>query len=125
MRQHHVAGEKMFVDFSGDGIGIVDPRTGECQTAKLFVAVLGASNLTYVEPVLREDLATWVACHVRALAYFGGVPLVWVPDNLKSGVRRADYYDPELNLTYHDLATHYGAVVIPARTRKPRDKAKV
>lgn len=125
MRQHHVAGEKMFVDFSGDGIDIVDPRTGECQSAKLFVAVLGASNLTYIEPVLHEDLATWVACHVRALAYFGGVPQVWVPDNLKSGVKRADYYDPELNPTYHDLATHYGAVVIPARKRKPRDKAKV
>jgi len=125
MRQHHIAGEKMFVDFSGDGLDIVDPRTGEVKTAKLFVAVLGASNLTYVEPVLHEDLPTWVACHVHALDYFGGVARVWVPDNLKSGVKRADYYDPDINPTYHDLASHYGAVVIPARKRKPRDKAKV
>lgn len=125
MRQQHHAGEKMFVDFSGDGITIVDPRTGECQLAKLFVAVLGASNLTYVEAVLHEDLPTWIACHVRALAYFGGVPQIWVPDNLKSGVSRADYYDPDLNPTYADLSRHYGAVVIPARKRKPRDKAKV
>jgi len=125
MRQTHKAGEKMFVDFSGDGLVIVDPKTGECQTAKLFVAVLGASNLTYVEPVLHEDLPTWVACHVRALAYFGGSASIWVPDNLKSGVKRADYYDPDLNPTYADLSHHYNAVVIPARKRKPRDKAKV
>jgi transposase len=125
MRQDHRAGEKMFVDFSGDGLTIVDPHTGECQTAKLFVAVLGASNLTYVEPVLHEDLSTWIDCHVRALAYFGGVPAIWVPDNLKSGVRRPDFYDPDINPTYADLSRHYGAVVIPARKKKPRDKAKV
>jgi len=97
MRQQHRAGEKMFVDFSGDGITIVDPVTGECKTAKLFVAVLGASNLTYVEPVLYEDLPTWIDSHVHAMAYFGGVAEIWVPDNLKSGVTRADYYDPDLN----------------------------
>jgi transposase len=125
MCQDHRAGEKMFVDFSGDGIPIVNPQTGEVSVAKLFVAVLGASNLTYIEPVLHEDLATWIACHVRALAYFGGVAAIWVPDNLKSGVKHADYYDPELNPTYADLCRHYGAVVIPARKRKPRDKAKV
>jgi transposase len=125
MRQQHRAGEKMFVDFSGDGITIVDPVTGECRTAKLFLAVLGASNLTYVEPVLHEDLPTWIACHVRAMAYFGGVAEIWVPDNLKSGVTRPDYYDPDINPTYADLVRHYAAVVIPARKRKPRDKAKV
>jgi hypothetical protein len=73
MRQSHRAGEKMFVDFSGDGLELVDPKTGEVTTAKLFVAVLGASNLTYAEPVLSEDLPTWTGCHVRALDYFGGV----------------------------------------------------
>ena len=125
MRQDHISGEKMFVDFSGDGVTVVEPITGECRIAKLFVAVLGASNLTYVEPVLHEDLSTWIACHVRALEYFGGVATIWVPDNLKSGVTRADYYDPDLNPTYADLSQHYGAVVIPARKRKPRDKAKV
>ena len=125
MRQIHRAGEKMFVDFSGDGIDIVDPQTGECHLAKLFVAVLGASNLTYVEPALSEDLPTWIGCHVRAFAFFGGVSEITVPDNLRSGVKRADYYDPELNPTYAEMGRHYDTVIIPARSRKPRDKAKV
>jgi len=124
MRQTHRAGEKMFVDFSGDGLELVDPTTGESSTAKLFVAVLGASNLTYVEPVLAEDLPAWTGCHVRALEYFGGVAAIWVPDNLKSGVRAPNLYEPDLNPTYAELARHYGAAVIPARVRKPRDKAK-
>jgi transposase len=125
MRQTHRAGEKMFVDFSGDGLELVDPKTGEVTTAKLFVAVLGASNLTYVEPVLSEDLPTWTGCHVRALDYFGGVAEIWVPDNLRSGVKSPNLYEPDLNPTYAELARHYGAAVIPARVRKPRDKAKV
>lgn len=125
MRQEHRAGEKLFLDFSGDGLEIVDPKTGEISTAKLFVAVLGASNLTYVEPVLSEDLPTWTGCHVRALEYFGGVAAIWVPDNLRSGVKSPNRYEPDLNPTYAELAQHYGAVVIPARVRKPRDKAKV
>lgn len=124
MRQSHRAGEKMFVDFSGDGIDIVDSRTGECKRAKLFVAVLGASNLTYSEPVLSEDLPTWIGCHIRAFAYFGGVPEIVVPDNLKSGVKRPCYYEPGINQTYNDLAQHYSFAVVPARVRKPRDKAK-
>ena len=125
MRQEHRAGERLFVDFSGDGLEIVDRPTGDIVVAKLFVAVLGASNYTYVEPVLREDLPTWIGCHVRAFAYFQGVPEIVVPDNLRSGVKRPDYYDPELNPTYADLARHYGVAVIPARPRRPRDKAKV
>jgi len=125
MRQTHRAGEKMFIDFSGDGIDIVDPLTGECTLAKLFIAVLGASNLTYVEPVLSEDLLTWTGSHVRALEFFGGVADIWVPDNLKSGVKSPDRYEPDLNPTYAELARHYGAAVIPARVRKPKDKAKV
>lgn len=124
MRQEHRAGEKMFVDFSGDGIEIVSP-VGEVVIAKLFVAVLGASNLTYVEAVLHEDLDTWVGCHVRALAYFGGVPELAIPDNLRAGVNVVHRYEPEINRTYSDLAQHYGFAVIPARPRKPRDKAKV
>ena len=125
MRQEHRAAEKLFVDFSGDGLPIVDPRTGEVRIAKLFVAVLGASNYTYVEPVLREDLPTWIGCHVRAFNFIGGLPEAVVPDNLKAGVTRPDYYDPELNPTYADLARHYGVAVLPARPRRPRDKAKV
>jgi transposase len=125
MRQTHVAGEKAFMDFSGDGLEVVDPETGECKTAKLFLAVLGASNYTYAEPALSEDLPSWCGCHVRAMEYFEGSAEIWVPDNLKSGVTSPDLYEPDLNPTYADLARHYGAAVIPARVRKPRDKAKV
>jgi transposase len=125
MRQNHRAGEKCFVDFSGDGIDIVDPLTGECQTAKLFVAVLGASSLTYVEPVFDEELPTWIACHVHAFEFFGGVSEIVVPDNLKSGVTKASKYEPTVNRTYADMARHYGTAIIPARAYRPRDKAKV
>lgn len=125
MRQEHRAGEKAFVDFSGDGVEVVDGVTGEVRTAKLFVAVLGASSLTYAEPSFSEDLATWVGCHVRALEYFGGVPELVVPDNLKAGVTKAHRYEPDENPTYADLARHYGFAILPARPRKPRDKGKV
>lgn len=125
MRQSHRAGEKCFVDFSGDGIDVVDRGTGECRKAKLFVAVLGASSLTYVEPVFGEDLPTWISCHIGAFEYFNGAVEILVPDNLKSGVSRADRYEAEVHRTYAEMARHYGAVVIPARVRKPRDKAKV
>jgi transposase len=125
MRQEHRAGEKMFVDYSGDGVDVINPTTGEVLVAKLFLAVLGASNLTYAEPTLSEDLPSWTGAHVRALEYFEGVTEIWVPDNLKSGVTRPDRYEPDLNPTYAELARHYEAAVIPARVRKPRDKAKV
>ena len=126
MRQEHRAGEKMFTDFSGDGIDIVDPETGECRTAKLFVAVLGGSSYTFVEAFWAgESLESWVAGHVAALEYFGGSPELWVPDNPKACVTAPDRYEPDLNPTYAELARHYGAAVMPARVRKPKDKAKV
>lgn len=125
MRQAHRAGEKCFIDFSGDGIDVVDPATGECEKAVLFVAVLGGSSLTYAEPVLKQDLTAWVSAHVRAFNFFGGVTQVWAPDSPKGGVTRADKYEPELNPTYAELARHYGAAVVPARPYRPRDKAKV
>jgi len=125
MRQVHRAGEKTFVDFSGDGLTVADPRTGECQSARLFVAVLGASNYTYVEPVLHEDLPTWLGCHVRAFEFFGGVSEIVVPDNPKVGVTKPHLYEPDLNPSYAELARHYGVAVVPARPRRPRDKAKV
>ncbi len=125
MRQVHRAGQKTFVDFSGDGLTIADARTGECRQAPLFVAVLGASSLTYVEPVLHEDLPTWLGCHVRAFDFFGGVSEIVVPDNPKTGVTRPHLYEPDVNLAYAELARHYGVAVMPARVRKPRDKAKV
>ena len=125
MRQHHVAGEKAFVDYSGKRIGIVDPTTGEVREAEIFVGVLGASNLTYAEATWTQQLADWTGAHVRMFRFFGGAPKLLVPDNLKSGVNKASFYDPEINRTYGAMATHYSVGVLPARPRMPRDKAKV
>ena len=123
MRQEHRAGEKVFVDYS-DGLSIVDTATGELIPTQLFLAVWGASNYTYADASLTQELPNWIGSHVRALAYFGRCPLVLVPDNLKSGVNKACFYEPELNPTYADMAEHYGCAVLPARPRKARDKAK-
>lgn len=125
MRQDHRFGEKLFVDYAGQTIPIVDSDTGEVRQAQIFVAVLGASNYTYAEASWSQDLQDWIGAHQRAFHFFGGVPEIVVPDNLKSGVSRAHRYEPDLNPTYQDLAMHYGTAVIPARARKPRDKAKV
>ena len=123
MRQRHLAGEKTFVDFSGKKPHLVDPRTGELVEVELFVGVLGASNYTYAEATRSQDIESWVGAHQRMLEYFDGSSEIWVPDNLKSGVTRPDRYEPGVNRTYEELARHYGAVVIPARVRKPKDKA--
>jgi transposase len=132
MRLSHKGGEKVFVDYAGQTVPIVDPHTGEVSQAQIFVAVLGASNYTYAEAHSSQDLACWTSGHVRAFAFMGGVPEIIVPDNLKAGVKHPCRYEPDLNPTYHDLrstasavAEHYGTAVIPARPRKPKDKAKV
>lgn len=125
MRQTHKAGEKLFVDYSGDGIPVVDPQTGEIRRAQIFVAVLGASGYTFAEATLSQKLPDWIASHVRAFSFFGCVPEIVVPDNLKSAVTRPCFYEPELNTTYADMAQHYGVAIIPARPYKPRDKAMV
>ena len=125
MRQHHVAGEKAFVDYSGKRIGIVDPSTGEIREAEIFVGVLGASNLTYAEATWTQKAPDWTGAHVRMFRFFGGAPKLLVPDNLKSGVNKASFYDPEINRTYGAMAAHYSVGVLPARPGKPRDKAKV
>ena len=125
LRQEHRAGEKLFVDFSGDGIPITDPDTGEVKEAPLFVAVLGASNYIYAEAFPDQKLRSWIDAHVHAYEYIRGVPKFTVPDNTKTAVRDPCYYDPDLNRTYADLARHYGTTVLPARPVKPRDKAKV
>jgi transposase len=124
MRQTHRAGEKLFVDYA-DGLSIVDPQTGELIPTQLFVATWGASNYSYAEASLTQELPSWIASHVRAFQYFGRAPRVLVPDNLKGGVQKACFYEPEINPTYAELASHYGAVVLPAKVRKPRYKAKV
>jgi transposase len=125
MRQHHAAGDKLFVDYSGKKITIIDPATGEVKTAELFVAVLGASNYTYAEATWSQQLPDWIGAHVRMFAHIGKVPRLVVPDNLKSGVHRPSFYDPETNPTYGRMADHYGVGIVPARPYKPRDKAKV
>jgi transposase len=125
MRQVHRAGEKLFVDFSGQRPHLIDPTTGEELAVELFVGVLGASGLIYAEATRSQDLPSWVGAHVRMLDYFQGSPAIWVPDNLKSGVTTADRYEPEINRTYAELARHYDAVVIPARVATPTDKPKV
>ena len=124
MRQEHRAGEKLFVDYAGQTAAVVDPETGAVRAAQVFVAVLGASSYTFAEATWTQTLADWTASHVRAFEFFGGCPEIVVPDNLRSGVRRAHRYEPDLNPTYSDLARHYGVAVLPARVRRPRDKAK-
>lgn len=124
MRQSHKAGEKLFIDY-GDGLFLTDAATGKHIPTQLFVGVWGLSNFTYAEATLTQSLPDWISSHVRAFDYFGCVPSVLVPDNLKSGITDACYYEPEINPTYADLAGHYGVAVLPARPRHPRDKAKV
>lgn len=125
MRQRHKAGERVFLDYAGQTIGVMDPGNGVVRDAYLFLAVLGASNYTYGEASFSQSLPDWIGSHVRAFEFFGGVPDIACPDNLKSGVKSPCRYEPEINATYRDLAEHYNISVIPARSRKPRDKAKV
>ena len=125
MRQQHKAAEKLFVDWAGDTLPYIDAATGEVREAHLFLAVLGFSNYTFARAYPDERTASFLAAHVAAFEYFGGVPELVVPDNLKTGVKRPDRYEAEIAAPYQDLAAHYGAVVLPARVGKPRDKAKV
>ena len=125
MRQVHIAGQKMFVDFSGDGLVLTDPRTGERRRVELFVAALGASSMTYACVTVDQTLASWVEGMTRALEAFGGVTEIVVPDNPRALVSRVDRYEPSLNQTVVDWAAHYGTCVMPARPYKPKDKAKV
>lgn len=125
LRQSHAPGERLFVDYSGQTVPIVDPTTGEERPAQIFVAVLGASNYTFVEATWTQGLADWLGSHVRCLEFLGGVPELLVPDNLKSAVKSPSFYEPDLNPSYQEMAVHYGVAVLPARARKPRDKAKV
>jgi transposase len=125
MRQNHVAGHKAFVDYSGKKVAIADPLTGEVRMAEIFVAVLGASSLTYAEATWTQSLPDWIGAHVRMFRFFGSAPRLLVPDNLKSGVNKSSFYDPEINRRYGKLAAYYNVGVVPARPRKPKDKAAV
>ena len=125
MRQVHPAGERMFVDYAGMTVPIIERASGEIREAQVFVATLGASGYTYAEATWTQDLEDFTGSQVRAFQFFEGVTRVVTPDNLKSGVTRSDYYDPEINPTYAEFARHYGVAIIPARIRRPRDKAAV
>lgn len=124
MRQHHRPGEKTFVDFC-DGIALTDPVTGEQMPTQLFVGALGASSYTFACATLSQSLPAWLDCHVRMYTFYQGISALTIPDNLRSGVNKPDRYEAELNPSYRELAEHYGTCVIPARVKKPRDKAKV
>lgn len=124
MRQEHKAGEKTFVDYTGHTVPVREPLTGETRQAQIFVAVLGASSYTFAEATWTQSLPDWTGSHARAFAFFGGVTELVVPDNLKSGVSRPCRYEPDLNPSYAEMAAHYGIAVVPARVRKPKDKAK-
>lgn len=124
MRQRHVAGEKLFVDYSGVRMEVTDPTTGMRRPVELFVAVLGASNYTYAEASWSQTLPDWIGAHVRAFEFFGGAPALIVSDNLKSAVVRACFHEPGVNRSYTDLARHYQTAILPARPYKPKDKSK-
>jgi transposase len=125
MRQTHRGGEKLFVDYAGMTMPVVDPPTGETWFAEIFVAALGASQYIYAEATRTQQLPDWIGSHARTFEYLGGVSEIVVPDNLKSGVTKACRYEPDVNPTYANMASYYGVAVIPARPRKPKDKAKV
>src|SRR3984957_8672057 len=125
LRQTHMAGERLFVDFAGHTMEVIDAASGEVRRAEIFVAVLGASSFIYAEATWSQALADWIGAHVNALTALGGVPRQIVCDNLKAGITKACFYEPTVNRTYADMAVHYGTAIIPARPYKPRDKAKV
>jgi len=125
MRQSHVAGERLFVDYAGTTLEVIDPSTGEAKTAQLFVAVLGASNYTYAEATWTQGLSDWIGSHTRAFAFIDGVPAMVVSDNLRSGITKACFYEPAVNRSYAEMAAHYDTAIVPARPYRPRDKAKV
>ena len=125
MRQDHKAGEKLFIDYAGMTMPVTDPKTGKVRQAQIFVATLGASHYTYAEASWTQTLPEFIASHVRAFEFIGGVPGLLIPDNLRSAVSYSCRYDPDANPTYQRLAEHYGAAVMPARVRKPQDKSPV
>jgi len=122
LRQVYRAGERNEVDYAGQTMQITDPDTGKTYDAYIFVSVLASTSYTYAEAVLSVDLKSWIASHVRAFEFFGGVTEVLVPDNPKTGVNHPCRYEPELNRTYEEMASYYGTAVIPARVKRPRDK---
>ena len=125
MRQIHIGGEKLFVDYAGQTVALIDAGSGEITAAQIFVATLGASNYTFACATARQTTADWIGAQVRALEFFGGVPRLVVPDQTRALIKYPDRYDPEPNRTYEEFATHYGCALLAARPAHPRDKPKV
>lgn len=125
IRLEHKPALSLEVDWAGTKIAFFDAESGKMSQASLFVAVLPCSQIIYAEPFRDEKLPSWIAGHLHSFQYFGGVPKTLIPDNLKSGVKRANFYEPDLNKTYQEMAAYYGTVILPARVRKPKDKASV
>lgn len=125
MHMVYKAGEKMFVDFAGKKMHIIDIETGEIKEVEMFVSILCSSQITYAEACESQNKENWIKVNENALIYYGGVPRAIVPDNLKSGITKASKYEPEINDTYHDFARHYNTVILPARPAKPKDKPLV
>lgn len=125
LRVEHKAGERLFTDYAGDTLTLTDPRSGTKTAVYIFVATLGASSFTYAEGVVSMNLPSWIDSHIRTFEFLGGVPQIVVPDNTKCAVIKPDRYEPDLNPEFAEMAAHYGVAIIPARVRKPRDKAKV
>src|SRR6202007_1467693 len=118
-------GERLFVDYAGKTLEVINGTTGEVRPAQLFVAVVGASSYTYAEASFTQSLSDWIGSHTRAFSFYNGVAAITVSDNLKSGITKACFYEPAVNRTYAEMAAHYGTAIVPARPRRPRDKAKV
>ncbi len=125
MRQHYRAGEKLFVDYSGQTVPSVEQSTGDIRQAEICVATLGASNYTYAEATWTQTLPDWIASHIRCFEAMGGVTELLVPDNLKSAVTRPCRYEPTANATYEDMADYCGTAIVPARVRMARGKSRV
>jgi transposase len=125
LRQVYKAGEKVFVDYAGDTVAVKDKETGKIIQAQIFVGTLGASNYTFARAYSSQELENWIAAHVSMYDFFGGVAQQTIPDNLRSAVSKACKYEPDINPTYNEMASHYKTIVLPARVRKPKDKAKV
>ena len=125
MRKEHIAGDKMYIDFAGEKLSIIDKNTGDAKPVEVFVAILGASQLTFVEAVMSQQKEDFIPACEDALHYFGGVPAAIVPDNLRSAVTKSDRYEPTINETFADFSEHYNTTILPARAYKPKDKALV
>ena len=125
MHIEHKAGDKMFVDFTGKHMWFYDREKKQQQKAEVFVAILGASQYTYVEAVLSQQKEDWLKVNNNAIWYFGGAPAAIVPDCLKSGVSKPDKYEPDVNPDYADFGDHYDTAILPARPYSAKDKALV